>query len=91
MNGAWFHDVLIDEHVFERHSNSINETLVLELVSLLHLQDFVPEDVDDRGFQYFVNNELILAGKLYRMVWLLPPDKNYLGVRTAFRRRTHGK
>lgn len=90
VNGTWFHDILIDEHVFERHGESITESLVLQLVSQLHEQRFVYEDIDEKGFQYFVNNELKLPGYLYRLVWFLPPDKDYLGVRTAFRRKSHG-
>lgn len=89
VNGTWFHDVLIDEHVFQRHEESIDDVLALQLVSLLHMQDFVTEAVDKKGSQYFVNDELILAERRYRLVWLVPPDNSYLGVRTAFR-RNHG-
>ena len=91
VNGQWFSTILIDNHVIEKHGSSISESLVLRLVSLLHLQDFEPEATDENGFEYFVNSDLLLDGKAYRLVWLLPPDKRYLGVRTAFRRRHHGK
>lgn len=91
VNGLWIHDILIDNHVTQRHGDSIDDLLVLQLVSLLHMQYFRPEALDENGFEYFVNSDLILNGKAYRLVWLLPLNKNYLGVRTAFRRRSHGK
>lgn len=91
VNGQWFSTLLIDAHVMEKHGPSMNDTLVIRLASLLHLQDFEPEAVDENGFEYFVNSDLLLDGKAYRLVWLLPPDKSYLGVRTAFRRREYGK
>ena len=91
VNGRWFQKVLIDNHVSEKHGLSMNDAIVLRLVSNLHLQDFEPEAADENGFEYFVNNDLLLEGKAYRLVWLTPPDKTYLGVRTAFRRRNHGK
>ena len=91
VNGTWFHDVLIDSHVMERHGSSIDDQLVLNLVEKLHMGFYKVEDTDENGFDYFVNEELILDEKPYRLVWLMPPDKSYLGVRTAFRRRSYGK
>lgn len=91
INGIWFHDVLIDPHLNERHGDSMGDLLVLKLVRLLHMKSYKSEDTDENGFEYFVNNELYLDGKLYRMVWLIPSDKSYIGIRTAFRRRSHGK
>ncbi len=91
INGIWFHDVLIDSHVTERHGDSIDDQLVFRLVGLLHMKFYKSDDTDENGFEYFVNSELYLDGKPYRMVWLVPPDRSYIGVRTAFRRRSHGK
>lgn len=91
VNGTWFYDVFVDSHVIERHGESIDDRLVLKLVSLLHMGDFDPTDVDENGFEYFVNSDLYMEGKPYRMIWLVPPDRSYIGVRTAFRRRSHGK
>lgn len=91
INRTWFHDVLVDSHVNERHGDSINEQTVLELVKLLHMEFYISEGTDENGFEYFVNNELRLGEKVFRLVWLIPADKSYIGVRTAFRRRLRGK
>lgn len=91
VNGRWFHKVLVDSHVIDKHGPSMSDQLVLRLVSLLHLQFFESEAQDENGFEYFVNSDLLLEGKAYRLVWLTPPDKSYIGVRTAFRRRNHGR
>ncbi len=90
VNETWFHEVLIDSHVLERHGESMTTHLVLKLVSRLHLNDYKADNLDNRGFSYFVTDNLILDNKSYRMVWLIPPESNYIGVRTAFR-RTYGK
>ena len=65
VNGTWFEDILVDEHTFHRHGESVPEVVVTQLVSLLHMQDFAVEAVDAKGFQYFVNNELLLDGILH--------------------------
>ena len=91
VNGILLRDILIDDHVFDRHGESITEEIILKLVSLLQHQNFIADQMDENGFQYFVTDGLRLQGKLYRMVWLLPPDHSYLGVRTAFRSRNNGK
>lgn len=91
VNGTWFHNVLIDSHVTEKHGDSITEHIVLDLVKLLHMEFYTSEHIDENGFEYFVNNELRLGEKVFRLVWLIPPDKSYIGVRTAFRRKSRGK
>ena len=91
MNRVWFLFVHIDQHVYERHGEHVTSELVLKLVSLLHLKDFEPESTDKNGFRYFANKELKLNEKPYCLIWLLPPDHSYIGVRTAFRRPQNDK
>lgn len=86
VNKTWFLYIHVDKHVFERHGEHITNEIVIKLVSLLHMEDFEPESIDKSGFRYFVNKELELHNKLYCLVWLLPIDNSYIGVRTAFRR-----
>jgi hypothetical protein len=87
VNGLTFRQVVISTHFERKHKASMND--LLDLVQQLHGQRFLPDTVDETGFQYFVADPLIVNGKPYRLVWLIPPDQSYLGVRNAFR-RTHG-
>lgn len=63
INWTWFYDLLIDDHITQRHGDTISDSLILQLVSLLHMKDYTPEDIDEKGFEYFVNNELTVNGK----------------------------
>lgn len=87
MNGLTFRQVVISTHFERKHKASMNDHLILGLVQQLHQQRFLPDAVDEAGFRYFVADPLILNGKAYRLVWLIPPDRSYLGVRNAFRRK----
>jgi hypothetical protein len=89
VNGLTFRQVAISTHYERKHKASINDHLILELIQLLHHRRFLPSAVDESGFQYFVTDPLVLNAKPYRLVWLIPPDQSYLGVRNAFRRK-HG-
>ena len=89
VNGLTFRQVVISTHYERKHKAIINDHLILDLIQLLHHRRFLPSAVDDSGFQYFVTDPLVLNAKPYRLVWLIPPDQSYLGVRNAFRRK-HG-
>ncbi len=67
----------------------MNDELILELVADLDQGDFLPDDVDEDGYQYFTYDTWI-GGKSYRLVWLLPPEWDYIGVVNAYR-RSHGR
>jgi hypothetical protein len=86
VNGIWFHEVWIDPHFEEKHGGSINDELILRLVRLLDGVRLEPEKRDERsGFAFFAT-PVELDGKAYKLIWVIPPEQSYLGVRNAFRR-----
>ncbi len=85
VNGRNIGEVIIDPHYENKHSDSVNDDLVLDLVKLLDGKFYEPTAARD-GFQYFVADPLELEGNRYRLVWLLEDEKLYVGVVNAFRR-----
>jgi hypothetical protein len=63
----------------------MTDELILRLVLQLEKGSHEPEMRRDDGYRFFVT-DLWLESDPYRVVWVLPPDDDYLGVRTAFRR-----
>jgi hypothetical protein len=86
INGRRIVKVIIDPHYELKHSRSINDDLILELVQLLSGGNFEP-DATDATFQYFVSDNLILKSKRYKLVWLLEKNAIYIGVINAHRRK----
>jgi hypothetical protein len=77
--------VIIDPHYAIKHSDSIDDTIILKLVSLLDGGIFTPEMERD-GFTYYKTEPLIIDDKNYRLIWLLDEYGIYIGVINAFRR-----
>jgi len=86
VNGITFSKVMIDTHFEKKHKAVISDAIILELVRLLDHKTYEPDCVTESGFRYYVNEDWIWDGNPYRLVWLVPPDESYLGVRNAFRR-----
>jgi hypothetical protein len=86
VNSRRINQVVIDPHYEEKHSETISDKLILDLVNLLDGGDFVPEAVN-KGFEYYTNENLAVHGKRYRLVWLLEKDQLYIGVINAYRRK----
>lgn len=78
--------VIIDSHYEEKHSESVNDDIILNLVKTLDGQRFEPEDIKS-PYSYFVTDGVEHQGKLYRLIWLLEDDHIYIGVINAYRRR----
>ena len=85
INDTWFNEIWIDSHYELKHSGSITDKLILELVGQLNYRAFLPQVVRKDGFQFF-ETSVVLETKPYRLIWVVPPDGSYLGVRNAYRR-----
>lgn len=91
VNGITFNRIVIGTHYEEKHKASMNDGIILGLVKNLNGRNFLPEAISESGFKYFVNDPWSFDGKWYRLIWLIPPDESYLGVRNAFRRKNGNK
>jgi len=78
--------VIIDPHYEEKHADSITDDTILALVKLLDGKSFQPIDVDEEGFQYFVNDRLEIGGMFYKLIWLLHEKELFVGIVNAYRR-----
>lgn len=90
VNGQKYRRVIIDPHFEKKHGESMNDTLILELMKRLDGKHFPAETVLDSGYKVFVNDPWLLNKTAYRLIWTTHPDKNYIGVINAFRRK-YGK
>jgi hypothetical protein len=86
INGKHITKVIIDPHYELKHSGSVSDKVILELVQQLSGNRFDPE-AETGKFQYFVTDNLIVGQKRFRLVWLLERDEIYIGVVNAYRRR----
>ncbi len=77
--------VIIDPHYKLKHSDSVDDEVILSLVQMLDGKTFAPEAESD-GFQYFKTDPLSFNGVNYRLIWLLEKNEIYIGVVNAFRR-----
>lgn len=87
INDRSLNRVVIDSHYEVKHSSTINDPLILELVKMLNGRTFEFESTTKTGWEIYVNNGLYFAGKFYRLIWCLHLDENYLGVINVFRRK----
>jgi len=91
VNNIRFNRILIDAHYETKHKMSMSDGIILGLVKGLENRIFLPETISESGFRYFVNDPWEFDGKWYRLIWLIPPDESFLGVRNAFRRKNVSK
>lgn len=84
LNDILFGEVWIDSHYEEKHSESINDELILSLLRHLSGQVFTPNS-QVNGYSYYVI-DVYFQMKPYRLVLVIPDHHNYLGVRTVYRR-----
>ena len=85
VNDRKINEVVIDSHYEQKHSDSINDEIILELVRKLDGKIFDPDDTDDE-YEYFKTEPIELGGKNYRLIWLLKNECMFIGVVNAFRR-----
>lgn len=84
INGRNLNRVVIDQHYKEKHAESINDQLILELIKELDGRTF-PIEEEHGEFQYFAVDPVAKDDKPYRLVLLLCISDDYLGVINAFR------
>lgn len=85
INGVRVTQVVIDPHFEEKHSASIDDTLIIRLVQKL---DGRQELADSKSGRYSYFATLIeLDAKQYRLIWLLEDHAVYVGVVNAYRDR----
>jgi hypothetical protein len=90
INRRWIDTVVIDPHYEEKHSSSISDEIILELVMKLDGGVFEAGAIGKNGHEYYTTEPLYYLSKPYRLVWLLPPEGSYLGIINCFR-RSYGK
>lgn len=76
--------VIIDQHYKEKHVESVNDEIILELVRELDGRTFAIEE--ERGeFQYFAVEPVGPNNTPFRLVLLICICDDYIGVINAFR------
>ena len=84
LNGQHFTELWVDPHYEEKHSASITDALILELVQQVdHWLMMLSAEV--KGYEFY-EADGTLKGKTYRLILVIPPGGSYLGVRNAYRR-----
>jgi hypothetical protein len=86
INGRRIIKVIVDPHYEEKHAESITDEIILKLVKTLDGEMIMPE-VESPPFAYFAQDKIELEGKLYRLIWLLEDDRDYIGIVNAYRRQ----
>lgn len=87
INGVTLNRVIIDPHYEEKHRASITDEVIIELVKIMDRRAFVPVEIDEDGYSYFVNDYIEFNKIFYKLIWLLHESETYLGVVNAYRRR----
>ena len=77
--------VIIDDHFEVKHAESIDDQIILNLISLLDGQIQLPVE-SDPPYLYFVKDGIELNGKKYKLIWLSEDSCFYIGVVNAYRR-----
>lgn len=92
INGRKLNRVIIDQHYQEKHSATVDDRTILELVKTLH-EEVLPVDKEEDGYQYFRVEPVIHDKSPYRLVLVIYIHDDSLGVINAFRvkRRKHEK
>jgi hypothetical protein len=70
----------------KKHAVCVDDQIILQLVRLLDGRIFKPVSTDENGFSYFVNDQLEMLGKFYKLIWLLHEDEIFIGIVNAYRR-----
>lgn len=85
VNSFFISHVVIDPHYEEKHAESINDEIILDLVQMLNGNSFEPVEFK-HPYTYFMDN-FLLKKKRFKLIWLLEIDKDYIGIINAHRSR----
>ena len=77
--------MIIDPHYEDKHKESINDEIIIQLVETLDGKVFEADD-EKYPYSYFVTDKIEHKGKLYKLIWLLEEHQIYIGVINAYRR-----
>lgn len=83
VNGIRVVQVVIDSHYEEKHSDTMSDDLILELVQELDGRREIPETKTGQ-YSYFATL-VEYEEKQYRLIWLLEDHAIYIGVVNACR------
>lgn len=86
INGRKIEKAVIDPHYEIKHNASVDDKIILDLIAQLDGERFEAERRVG-SYEYFVNDEMFLNGKFYKLVWLLEDDTLYIGIVNAYRRK----
>jgi hypothetical protein len=87
VNGKELSFLVIDPHYLKKHKGSVTDEIIIELVKMLDGGEFVPEKMSADGYEYYVEDRMVLKGKTYKLIWLLKDDEIYIGVVNCYRRK----
>lgn len=84
VNNRKIDELIIDPHYEKKHSGSIDDNVISQLVEQLD-GNILDSESEKEPFRYYATNHRI-GSKDYRLIWLLENNKSYIGVINAFRR-----
>lgn len=87
VNNIHFEELYVDPHFEIKHSESMDDEIILALSNQLDGRVHDPIAVDRDGFRYYRTEPMYFKGKPYRLIWLIDPDESYLGVVNCYRRK----
>ena len=90
INQRQIQTAIIDDHYEEKHSSSVNDELILALVSQLDKKYFEAVDVKE-PYSFFVTDQMECNKRYYKLIWLLEKDEVYVGVVNAYRQKNKRK
>lgn len=85
INGIKVVQIIIDSHYEKKHSDHIDDALILKLVRKLDGRFELPETTT--GVYSYFSTLVEYKSKQYRLIWLLEDNALYIGVVNAFRDR----
>ncbi|OFZ18861.1 MAG: hypothetical protein A2Z20_02545 [Bdellovibrionales bacterium RBG_16_40_8] len=84
INGRKLNRVIIDQHYKTKHSATVDDRKILELVKTLN-NEILPIDREEDGYQYFRVEPVIIDKSPHRLVLVIYIHDDFLGVINAFR------